>query len=345
MDDWAAWKVKENFFPDTFYPQTLLERMRFYHTPGASLAVIQNNQLEWVEAFGLANSSSGEAVTPQTLFQAASISKPVTAVAVLKLVEQGLLDLEADTREYLLSWRAPWQEKITLRHLLSHTSGLNVHGYDGYPNGAVLPTVPQILNGEAPANSEALKLEHPPASQMSYSGGGYTLLQLILEDVCKKQFAQIMSELLLEPLGMTRSSFLYPRDGFATAHPQQNQPLEGSYHLYPEMAAAGLWTTPTDLAKFGLALLKDTFLSRSSLEKMLSPQSPELKDSQSFMGLGFVCERKNGIMFLHNGWNEGFVAQIRLYQDKGAILMLNSNAGFPILEEAMNTIARVYEWQ
>ncbi len=335
-----------NFRPDLFFPQTFLERLQFYATPGVSLALVNNFALEWVGQVGVADSNG--ALTSETLFQAASISKPVTAVAVLKLVELGQLSLDADVRDYLTSWRVPWDAKVTLRHLLSHTAGLNVHGFEGYKNGSLLPSVLQILNGESPANSDALRLEELPESKMVYSGGGFTLLQMILEDVLKKPFAQIMSELLLEPLSMTRSSFLYPRDELvASGHPEHGLPLEGQFHLYPEMAAAGLWTTASDLARFGLALLQNKYLGQATFEMMLSPQLPEPADSLSFMGLGFGCDRKpSGVVFKHNGWNEGFVAQMRFCREtgQGAVVMLNSNSGFAMLEEIMAVIAREYNW-
>jgi CubicO group peptidase (beta-lactamase class C family) len=346
MQSLQTWQIKDNFYPDLFSPQNLLERMGHYHTPAVSFAVINNNKLEWAEAFGAADSSSGTPATAQTLFQAASISKPVTAVAALKLVEQGRLELDADLRQYLRSWQMPWQEKITLRQVLSHTAGLNVHGFEGYKNGSSLPTLLQILNGQAPANSQALQLEQAPASAIKYSGGGYTLLQLLLEDVCQQPFEALMQHLLLEPLGMSRSSFFAPRDEqFATGYPEKGLPIEGKYHRYPEMAAAGLWTTPSDLATFGLALMQHAYLEPSTLATMLTPQAPETIASTGYMGLGFVCSSSpEGLVFEHSGWNEGFVAQMQFcsQSQRGAVVMLNSNSGFPMLGEAIVAIERAY---
>jgi CubicO group peptidase (beta-lactamase class C family) len=346
MNPLQTWQIVDNFRPDLFSPQNLLERMGYYHTPGVSMAVINACQLEWAEAFGVADAGLKTPLTTDTLFQAASISKPVTAVATLKLVEQGRLELDADLRQYLRSWQMPWQEKITLRQVLSHTAGLNVHGYEGYNHSTSLPSLLQIVKGEAPANSEALQLEQAPATAMKYSGGGYTLLQMLLEDVCQQPFAVLMQTLLLEPIGMSRSSFFAPRDEvFATGHPEKGLPINGKYHRYPEMAAAGLWTTPSDLAQFGLALMQHTYLEPATIAAMLSPQAPETSASAGYIGLGFVCSTSPaGLVFEHAGWNEGFVAQMQFCTEsqRGAVVMLNSNSGFPMLGEAIAAIERAY---
>ncbi|HEY9909415.1 MAG TPA: serine hydrolase domain-containing protein, partial [Thermosynechococcaceae cyanobacterium] len=241
-------------------PKNLYEQLARYHTPGISIAVINDFEIEWARGFGVCEAETTRAVTPDTLFQAASISKPVFALAVMRLVQEGRLNLDEDINTYLTSWRAPaiedWQPRITLRQLLSHTAGLTVHGFPGYRNSEPLPTTVQILNGEPPANTDKVEVNIIPGLHHRYSGGGTTVAQQVLVDVLGKPFPEIMRELVLDPLGMTNSTYQQPLPNHwsakaATAHLFSGIPLEGKHHVYPEMAAAGLWTTAADLAKVG----------------------------------------------------------------------------------------------
>jgi CubicO group peptidase (beta-lactamase class C family) len=235
--------------------------MNHYRVYGASVAVIHNDQIASAEGFGVCEAGKPEPVTPETLFQAASISKFVVAVAVLRLVEAGLLHLDEDVNAYLTSWKIPakgdWQPRVTLRQLLSHSAGLTVHGFPGYPQGHPLPTTVQVLNGEAPANTPPVEVDIPPGLQNRYSGGGTTVVQQILVDVLRQPFPQIAREWVLDPAGMTHSTYEQPipldqYPNVASAHPLAD-PIAGRFHTYPEMAAAGLWTTASDLARFALA--------------------------------------------------------------------------------------------
>lgn len=199
-----------------------------------------------------------------TLFQAGSISKPVAALAALRLVEQGKLSLDEDVNAKLVSWKVPGNEftkeqKVTLRRLLTHSAGLTVHGFPGYAAGAQVPTLVQVLNGEKPANTPAIRVDTVPGRLWRYSGGGYTIMQQLLIDVTQKSFPELMRQLVLEPAGMKHSTYEQPlppaRAGeAATAHDANGQPVKGQFHTYPEMAAAGLWTTPTDLALLAIEL-------------------------------------------------------------------------------------------
>jgi CubicO group peptidase (beta-lactamase class C family) len=227
---------------------------------------------------------------PDTLFQAASISKPVFALAVMRLVQEGQLNLDEDVNTYLTSWRISaienWQPRITLRQLLSHTAGLTVHGFPGYRSSQRLPNTVQILNGEPPANTSKVEVNLIPGLHLRYSGGGTTIAQQVLVDILKQPFPEIMHELVLAPLGMTNSTYEQPLPSdwssrTATAHVSSGIPLEGKHHVYPEMAAAGLWTTAADLAKVGVELMRvlrglpPTLWSKASIEEMLHPQQPE----------------------------------------------------------------------
>ena len=345
-------------------PQTLRERMAYYHTPGMSLAVINDYEIEWAQGFGRRDVRSPGKVTTGTLFQAGSISKPIFALGVMRLVQDGQLNLDDDIHHYLSSWRVPandgWPPTITLRQLLSHTAGLTVHGFPGYQASEKLPSIRQILSGEAPANTAKVEVNILPGTQFRYSGGGTTVAQQALVDLLKKPFPQMMDELVFQPLGMTDSTYEQPlprrwAKSAATAHPWKGIPLKGRFHTYPEMAAAGLWTTATSLAKVGVELLQGlnsrkehTLLSKETIESMLCPQLDHQKIGEGeFVGLGFFCNGKeDAFYFGHGGWDEGFVALMRLYKNigKGAVVMLNSNEGYPLLDEIMRSLGEAYEW-
>ncbi len=188
-------------------PKTLHEQLARYRTPGISIAVINDFEIEWAREFGVCEAGTIREVTADTLFQAASISKPVFALAVMRLVQEGRLSLDEDVNTYLTSWRVPasgnWQPRITLRQLLSHTAGLTVHGFPGYATSDPLPTLVQVLNGKPPANTDEVEVNIIPGLHYRYSGGGTTVAQQVLVDVLGKPFPEIMRELVLELLGMT----------------------------------------------------------------------------------------------------------------------------------------------
>ncbi|MBD3886489.1 beta-lactamase family protein [Phormidium tenue FACHB-886] len=353
-------------------PKTLSERLAHYHTPGASIAVINDFEIEWVCGFGMRETGTSNKVTPDTLFQAASISKPVFALAVMRLVQEGQLNLDEDVNTYLTSWRVPnladWQPRITLRQLLSHTAGLTVHGFPGYRNSELLPTTVQVLNGEPPANTDKVEVNIIPGLHHRYSGGGTTIAQQVLVDVLGKPFPEIMRELVLDPLGMTNSTYQQPPPNdwltrAATAHPSSGVPLAGKHHIYPEMAAAGLWTTASDLAKVGVELMRvlrgltSAVWSKETVEEMLRPQQPEQTQEADesfiglwnglFVGLGFFAGGGigNGFYFFHSGRNKGFVSLMRVYPHlgRGAVIMLNSEE-IELMQEIMRSIALEYDW-
>lgn len=353
-------------------PKTLYEQLAHYNTPGISIAVINDFEIEWARGFGVCEAETTHEVTPNTLFQAASISKPVFALAVMRLVQEGRLSLDQDVNTYLTSWRVPaienWQPRITLRQLLSHTGGLTVHGFPGYGTSVPLPTTVQVLNGEPPANTARVQVNIIPGLHHRYSGGGTTIAQQVLVDVLGKPFPEIMRELVLDPLGMTNSTYQQPLPNdwstrAATAHLSAGIPLEGKYHVYPEMAAAGLWTTASDLAKVGVELLQvlrdspPAIWSKETIEEILRPQEPEQTQGENglfvglgnglFVGLGFFAGGGigDGFYFFHSGRNEGFVALMRVYAriGKGAVVMLNSGEIEP-MQEVMRAIALEYDW-
>ena len=331
------------------------DRMAHYHVPGLSLACIHNGAVEWTQAFGVAR-VGGEPLTPETLFQAGSISKSVTALAVLRLVEQGKLNLDADVNQYLRSWKIPAnrfteQKKVTLRELLSHTAGATVHGFEGYTAGERVPTLVQVLKGESPANSAPVTIDFVPGTSFNYAGGGYAIIQQILIDVTGETFPDLMQEVVLQPLRMIHSTFQQPipeklRPLIAMPYDKDGKPIEGGPHTYPEMAPAGLWTTPSDLALFALAI-QDALagkpgatVSPATAHEMLRPV--RRKD----YALGFAIDGNGpNRYFWHPGVNAGFVALFFAYEKgDGVALMTNAqNTKAPGLE-IVRAIAKQYGW-
>jgi len=343
-------------------PQSLVNRMAEVHTPGVSVAIIDDYDIAAVGSYGVCEAGGLRPVDENTRFLAGSVSKPVFAAAIMYLVQTGKLDLDKDVNHYLKSWKIPanegWQPHITLRQLLSHTSGLTVHGFLGYLTTEEIPDLPQILNGEHPANSAKVEVNSLPGLDFCYSGGGITVAQLAMTDYFNDAFPALMKRLVFEPLGMHNSTFENPLPSgtastAAVAHPWKSLPIIGGHHVYPEAAAAGLWTTPTDLAKFGIALQKSlqgeqtSFLDKTTIETMLSPQLAYQCEVSEFVGLGFFVDNHDTqAVFRHGGWDQGFIAEIKLYKDigKGAVVMINSNEGQLLLGEIERAIAHEFNW-
>ncbi len=298
-----------------------------------------------------------------TLFQACSISKPVAVMTMLRLVDRGLLDLDEDVNRRLTSWQVPptgeWQPAITLRQLASHSAGLSVHGFPGYAEGEDVPTPLQVLDGVRPTNTFGVRVELVPGTQFRYSGGGTVVLQQLLEDVTGKPFPQLARELVLEPLGMADSDYAQPlpeklHDRAATAHDELGRPLAGRWHTYPEMAAAGLWTTPSDLATFAIAVQNayagadGALLSPALATEMLTQQIPsaDRMGGLDALGLGlFLAD--GGKRFGHSGGNAGFKCHLLAYRDtgQGAAVMTNGENGSYVVQKVFAAIASTSGWE
>ncbi len=335
-------------------PTTLNDRMAALHVPGVSIAVIHGGALEWAQGFGVTR-IGGPAVTPNTLFQAASISKPVTAFGALTLVQSGKIDLDADVNGYLKSWKIPGnaftdQHAVTLRELLTHTGGLTVHGFLGYASGSLLPSLDQILDGLPPANSPAVRVDVAPGSTWRYSGGGYLIVQRLLEDVGGEPFARFMRETVLDRVGMTRSTFLQPLPPerlaeAATPYGATGAPIKGGPHVYPEMAPAGLWSTPSDLARFAIEIQRslhgksNRVLSAATTQQMLTA-------GRNNWGLGLhIGGAQRQPLFEHGGANEGYRCELVAYDaGDGAVIMTNADNGGQLAQELLRTIAHEYDW-
>jgi CubicO group peptidase (beta-lactamase class C family)/predicted transcriptional regulator YdeE len=333
----------------------LAELMKTFNVPGVSIAVIENYKIVEAKGYGVIAPGSSTPVTTKTLFQAGSISKPVAATGALSLVEQGKLSLDDDVNNKLTTWKVPQNEftqteKVTLRRLMSHTAGLTVHGFPGYDVDAPVPSITQVLNGEKPANTEPIRVDIVPGTKSRYSGGGVTIEQLMMMDVTGKQFPALMRDLVLDKVGMTDSSYeqpLPPARAAMTAGGAygDGKPVHGKWHVYPEMAAAGLWTTPTDLAKFAIeiALSKqgkaNHILSQKMTQEMLTP----VKDT---VGLGFFMEKDNPGQFGHNGADEGFQALLTMNADtgNGVAMMADSDNGISVMNYVLRRVAKEYAW-
>ena len=338
-------------------PMSIQERMAYYGVPGVSIAVINNYRIEWAKGYGVQEADRKTPVDTSTMFQAASVSKPISSVAALSLVQRGVLDLDRDANEILTSWKIPKSDSIenflvTLRGLLSHTSGLTPTGYNGYEQGAKLPTLIQVLNGDRPANTTPISVDELHGQGFHYSGGGYTILQQMMLDVTRSKFPDFMRQTVLGPLEMNHSTYEQPlpkrlRKFAASGHRSSGRPLRGKWHVYPEMAAAGLWTTPADLARFAIEV-QLAAAGRSS-KVIPQPLAIEMLTPQRGgpVGLGLFLRGSGGaIRFGHSGANEGFRSEFVafVHRGQGAIVMTNSDTGGGLLSEVINSIAAVYGW-
>jgi CubicO group peptidase (beta-lactamase class C family) len=334
----------------------LEERMAHYKVPGVSIAFFSGGKIRWTRVYGYADVAKKTPVTPETLFQAASISKPISTLAMLRLAQEGKLSLDEDVNVKLKAWKVPdnqftKDQRVTLREIVSHSAGLTVHGFGGYRPDEPLPTIVQILDGQPPANSQPVRVVTVPGSKWSYSGGGYTVMQLLLTEVTGSAFPDLLSKEVLGPIGMSHSTFALPlpmnrRQHAATAYGGDGKPVAGGFHVYPEMAAAGLWTTPSDLALAAIEVQRDyagksnKVLSKDMARQMLTHQ----KDN---WGLGVnLSAVDHPLRFGHGGSNEGFQCALEAYigSGEGFAMMTNADGGSALIGEVERAVAREYGW-
>ena len=333
---------------------SLTQLMELYKVPALSIAVIEDFKIAWAKGYGTIGTGSSAPVTTKTLFQAGSISKPVAATGALFLVERGKLSLDEDVNVKLKTWKVPENEftkdqKVTLRRLMSHTGGLTVHGFPGYDVDEKIPALVQIFNGES-ANTPPIRVDVVPGTLERYSGGGVTIEQQLMMDVTGKSFPELMRETVLDKVGMTDSSYEQPLPAARAAMTaigtySDGRPVHGKWHIYPEMAAAGLWTTPTDLAKFAIEIANsrhgksNRVLSQKMTEEMLTP----VMDGA---GLGFFVEKENPGQFGHGGADEGFQALLTMNSEtgKGVAIMADSDNGITVANYVERRIAQEYAW-
>ncbi len=336
-------------------PFTLAERMKHYNVAGLSIAVIDNYQIVWAKGYGYADKKENRKVTANTLFEPGSISKSLNAVGILQLAQQGKLDLNQDINQYLVNWKFPYDtvshgKKITTAQLLSHTAGLGVHGFPGYHRDSAIAAVTDILDGRAPSNTGAVRSIQEPGKESRYSGGGILITQQMLIDLTKQQYEQYMYEHVLRPLGMTNSSYNQPpavsqRKNLATGYRSNGNEVPGKFVVYPEKAAAGLWTTPTDICKY-IVEMQLAYQGKSS--KLLNQEMVKLHLTpyKNDVAMGTFIQNRNGEKYFdHTASNEGFTGLFigGLTNGKGTAIFVNSDDG-AILFELVNTIALAYNW-
>ena len=340
----------------------ILDRMKFYRVPGVSVAVFTDHRVVWSKGYGVADVETGEPVTEKTLFIAGSVSKPVAVMGALRLVQEEKLSLDKDINTYLVSWKLPENEftkseKVTLRRIMSHSAGLTVHGFLGYVAGRPVPTLVQILDGESPANSAPVRVDTVPGTIWRYSGGGTMIMQQAMIDVERKPFPELMEAKVLRPLGMTSSSYeqdMSPdRLRLAASGHSDGKVIEGKRYMQPELAAAGLWTTPADLAKFAIevqlsAAGKSKKVLVAETARLMVTRQLEIVLAQE-MALGLFLEhRGQSVYFGHGGADVGFVCQMIVNKDAGygAAVMTNSDSmADPLINEVLQSIAVEYNWQ
>jgi CubicO group peptidase (beta-lactamase class C family) len=324
--------------------------------PGLSLAVVQDGAIVKARGYGVVDMDGTAPVTAETLFQAGAVSQPLVALAALGLVEARRLSLDDDINRTLLNWELPanrftLDQKVTLRRLLSHSAGLAIDTFPGYLAGAPLPTLAQVLNGRAPANTLAVRVEFVPGSKWQYSAAGFVVVQQLIYDVTGRPFPEFMREAVLQPLGMAASTFEQPLPPAraalaATAHDSRRRPLRGRWQVYPELAAAGLWTTPSDLGRFiiglqsALAGRDAAIISQAMAQQMLTRQ---MQDD----GLGvFLSGEEASLRFDHGGRNVGFDTKLVAYAARGdgAVVMINANDNSGVLTRVLEIVAEANGW-
>ena len=337
---------------------TVAELMEEFGVPGVSVAVIQDFKIHWAKAYGVADVETGQLVDIETMFQAASISKPVAAMGVLRAVQDGLFSLDDDINDILDSWTLDGREftrnrPVTPRTLTSHTSGLgDGFGFPGYDPEQPLPTTVQILEGHELSNVGSVFMEREPMTFFEYSGGGVTVMELALSDVRRRPFVDVLQEGVLAPIGMTRSSYAQPispehNQNAARAHDNNGESRGPKWHVYPEHAAAGLWTTPTDLARLIIEVQRSAsgesnrVLSQSMIQEMLNPVGV------GPFAVGFTVSKiGEGWYFSHGGSNWGFRALMLAHKVKGygLVVMTNADQGSTVINEISRRIQYTYNW-
>lgn len=336
---------------------TLPQWMDLLGVPGFSAVVIDDYRIAEVVTLGRVSTEAGSGiVTPDTVFQAASIAKAMTAIAVMREVEAGTLDLDADVNAQLTTWPLPRDDgfantPVTLRHLLSHTAGVTEGGFPGYARHATLPSLEQILRGEAPATNRPARVTRMPGTDVAYSGLGYTVIQQILEDRRGTTFQESLDRLIFKPLGLKRTTFDHqvtesPNAPIARGHLANGLPVTNGWHVFPEQAAAGLWTTPSELAAIVIDVAKAhqgkpaTLVSQATAQHMV-------QGVHGTMGLGFVVREDNPLVyFAHSGGNPGYYGHFRMLAatGDGVVILTNSEAGQLLAPLWMAAVSTAWDW-
>ncbi|MFD3450213.1 serine hydrolase domain-containing protein [Microbacteriaceae bacterium 4G12] len=333
------------------------ERMEHYHVPGLSIACIEDGQVSRAEGFGVLEVGTSKKVSNESVFSACSISKFLTSMLAMSLTEKGILHLDEDVNNRLSSWKVPENEftqnkKVTLRNLLSHQSGIT-DPQGSFPElnpNQGFPTVVDVLEGRTPYCNVPIEVKYEPGSDFQYSDTGFCIIQQVIEDSCAKPFAQVMNEHIFQPLKMENST-LEPfiqeesRQISSCGHNKHGELVEGAYPIYPYPAAAGLWTTPSDLALLVIEFLNSLKgeskigISVSTAKEMIRPQG-----CRDWAGLGiFLDGLEQEIEMSSLGWGVGFQCMMVAYPylQTGAIIMTNADLG---VHQLKGLIGEIYHF-
>jgi CubicO group peptidase (beta-lactamase class C family) len=355
-----VWQVENELLPpvlvkgETLSKSTLSERMQVLHVPGVSVAVIHRGKIEWARGFGVTK-EAGAAVNPHTLFQAASISKAVATVVVMKLIQAGKIDFSADANQYLKVWKIPSssytdERKVSVLDLVTHTSGITDNYFPGYVPGTTLPTLVQMLNGDPPANNKPVRVDTLPGTSWRYSGGNFLVVQALLNDATETDFQELARDSVFAPYGMRESTFAFPlpaelAGNAAIAYRSDGEPVIGGPRVHPESATAGLWSTPSDLARFSIGI-QGALSGRD--KRVISPSTARLMLTPIInqQAIGFTVGGRSSLKyFSHWGVNYGYRAFLVAYEKgDGAIVMTNSDNGETLIQAIVRTIAFDYGW-
>jgi len=342
---------------------TVEERMEHYGIPGMSIAVIHNGEIAWTKGYGVMNRESNEPVTSKTLFQASALSIPVTAYGVLRMVENEVVDLDENINNYLQSWQLPDNEftaesKATIRNLLNHSAGVNLHATPMYSQDSLRPNLIEVLDGTYPAKNEPIAINKEPDESFYISYTGYGIIQQMMLDVADRPFSEQMDELVLEPLGMANSTYnssLSPEQGdkAATAYKEDGTMVQGKWYIHPIPASRGIWTTAEDLAKF-LVHLQQTLkgnrsegLSQEMTELMVTPHSVSSYGPGAEYGLGMQLFKRQEEQYMrHWGWNTGYYSEMIAHREKEYGVVVMTNTTFPEFNaEVIRAVAQTYAWE
>jgi CubicO group peptidase (beta-lactamase class C family) len=333
---------------------TIQQLMIEDNVPGVSMAFIDNGKITWQKTYGYSNIDDSVEVTSSTVFNAASLSKPVTAMAALKLVDQGFINLNEDVNNKLSGWQLPpstftKNEKVSLRRLVNHTSGIDNHLWSSYSQKEKVPTLTQMLNGEPPSIDPPVIVIAIPGQKFKYSNPGYSVIEKLIEDVTRMKFEEAMKELIFRPCGMNNSTFSQPVPGklkklIATGYTKDYTPFP--YKLFPFKAAGGMWTTPSDLGLFLIALLDDYHHSKGKILSKAMADSVFLKTPER-LGFSKKYDSKSGdLLFEHWGSNSGFTSYMvgSLAKKQALIIMTNSENGNRLMSNIARSVAVEYDW-
>ncbi len=334
---------------------SITDKILEYNIPALSLAVIHQGKIEWADTYLNANFPEESKLDCASIFQAASLSKPVTVLAAMRMHATGAIDLDQNIQEYLKDYVLPpgkqtAENPVTLRNIFSHTSGITSGGYEGYSKDLPLPSDIDILQGASGVNSPPIEVVNPPNETLAYSGGAYTLAEVALQDIFANEFSDFMKEWILEPAGMKHSAFTQPLitskpNQVVRGYTQSGTVLEGGWRNHPEQAAAGLWSNASDLAKFLLEIYnayqgKSSIFSQSVIKSML-------EDERDGLVYGFIINRSNDdISLTHYGGNAGYRTgmTISLTTGNGLVYLIDSDNGGNLGNELLLSAAQVYEW-